>query len=282
MRVEMLILITAATSLSAQTPERSSPRPADSTLIGIVVTNAATHAPLENAELRLNDQTPLMKSDYVGGISFARPRQSEMRLRVTLAGFSSIDTTIAIGNLDWIQVVLALAPAAQPLPRATTVASAPAIEARLADFERRRLQGRGRFITPAQMTEATDKRLLDVLMRLPGLEAMAGSAGLLTLVHKGGPTSFVESNRRTYAVNVRGDTSAKQTSKGWRTNETNEQKPGYCEVAIFMDGMYVQSPDISMLRASGFAAVEYYTPSNVPPEFKRPGAQCGVMLLWSR
>jgi hypothetical protein len=53
-------------------------------------------------------------------------------------------------------------------------------------------------------------------------------------------------------------------------------------VHVYLDGSYIPGIDMGSLRAAGFEGVEYYTPSNVPPEFKRPGTQCGVLLLWSR
>ena len=280
-----VLSICVAASLPRDASAQAAP---DSAQVGIVVSNAATKAPIEDAELTVDSAPRTLRSDYVGEINFARKRNTAMRLRVRKAGFASLDTTITVGNVDWIQVILALAPSAQPLP-VTEVTAAPAIagppDRRLVEFERRRAQGKGRYFTPEQMTRAMDKPLLPMLLQFPGLQTMTATSGIVTLVHKGGPTSFIEQGyRKNYNVIVRGDSAAPKppVGGGARERETNEQQPALCELAVFIDGMYIASPDISRLRAAGFTAVEYYTPSNTPPEFRRAGSQCGVVLLWSR
>jgi hypothetical protein len=267
-------------ALAASLGASSLPATADSTLIGVVVSHAALKTPLEDAQLRIVGVDSVFRSDYVGEISFKRPRSSKLQLRVSKAGFAPVDTTFEIGNVDWMQIVIALAPAAQPLPATTVLAAKPA--AHLADFERRRTQGRGRYITPEQLREAHDQKMIDMLLRLPGLSADAGSDGITRILARSGPTSFVQGGAKTYGTVVRGESPQVQTSKTHRSSDDGTTKPGYCEVSVFMDGVYVKDPDVSMLRATGFDAVEWYTPSNIPPEYKRPGTQCGVLLLWSR
>src|SRR5687767_4482057 len=107
-------------ALAASLGASSLPATADSTLIGVVVSHAALKTPLEDAQLRIVGVDSVFRSDYVGEISFKRPRSSKLQLRVTKTGFAPVDTTFEIGNVDWMQIVIALAPAAQPLP-ATTV-----------------------------------------------------------------------------------------------------------------------------------------------------------------
>lgn len=267
----------------------------DSAIIGVVVAHAVSKAPLEGVELRIAGQDSAYLSDYVGEVTFRRPRVSALQLRVSKAGFAPVDTTFQIGNVDWMQIMIALAPAApaavtartpgappttaQPLPGANVSATRPA--AHLAAFEERRAKARGRYITPDQLRASHDRKLLEMLERLPGLSAVAGSTGAAKLMTRTGPTSFVEGSNRDYDVVVRGKAAPTQT----RTNHASEEgfsKPGYCEVAVFIDGVYVVDPDIGSLRSTQFDAVEWYTAANVPPEYRRPGTQCGVVLLWSR
>ena len=263
---------------------------ADSTVIGVVVSHAGTKAPLEGAELRLAGRDSAYRSDYVGEVSFKRPRGSTMQLRISKDGFASVDTTFQIGGVDWMQIMIALAPAArpavaaqptpaQPLPGANVSATRPA--AHLAAFEERRAKGRGKYITPEQLRASHDRKLLEMLERLPGLSAVAGSTGSARLMTRTGPTSFVEGSSRDYDVVVRGKAAPVQTKTN-RASEEGFNKPGYCEVAVFIDGVYVVDPDVGSLRSTQYDAVEWYTAANVPPEYKRPGTQCGVVLLWSR
>ena len=273
----MLVHVVA---LAASLGASSLPTAADSTIIGVVISHATAKTPLEDAQLRIVGVDTVYRSDYVGEISFRRPRLSKLQLRVTKAGFAAVDTTFDVANVDWMQIVIALAPAAQPLPAATVVADKPA--GHLADFEKRRSQGRGRYITPEQLREAHDKKLIEMLIRLPGLHADAGSDGIARVLARSGPTSIIESGPKTYGTVVRGDPARPQTSRTHRSTDDGTIKPGYCEVSLFMDGLYIKDPDVSMMRSTGFDGVEWYTASNIPPEFKRPGTQCGVLLLWSR
>ena len=267
-------------ALAASLGASSLPPVADSTIIGVVISHATAKTPIEDAQLRIAGIDTVYRSDYVGEISFKRPRPSKLQLRVTKAGFAPIDTTFDVANVDWMQIVISLAPIAQPLAPATVVASRPA--AHLAAFETRRAQGRGRYITPEQLREAHDKKLIEMLVRLPGLHADAGSDGIARVLARSGPTSMVESGPKTYGTVVRGDAPRPQDGRAHRSSDDGTVKPGYCEVSVFMDGMYIKDPDVSMMRATGFDAVEWYTASNIPPEFKRAGTQCGVLLLWSR
>jgi hypothetical protein len=168
---------------------------------------------------------------------------------------------------------------AQPLPATTVSADKPAPH--LVAFEERRAKKRGRYITPAELREAHDRKLLEMLERLPGLSAQASSNGYAVLAARSGPNSFVEKDQKGYDYIVKGKAPAAQSSRTFRSNEGG-LKPGYCAVAVFIDGMYIPEPDVGSLRTTGFDAVEWYTAANVPPEFKRPGVDCGAVLLWSR
>jgi hypothetical protein len=273
-------MLAHAVALAASLGASSLPPAADSTIIGVVVSHATAKTPIEDAQLRIVGIDTVYRSDYVGEISFKRPRASKLQLRVTKAGFAAIDTTFEVANVDWMQIVISLAPIAQPLAPTSVVAAKPA--AHLADFEKRRSQGRGRYITPEQLREAHDKKLIEMLIRLPGLHADAGSDGIARVLAKSGPTSIMDNGAKSYGTVVRGEPARPQSGKTHRSSDDGTIKPGYCEVSLFMDGLYIKDPDVSMMRATGFDAVEWYTASNIPPEFKRPGSQCGVLLLWSR
>lgn len=277
------LFVPAAASAQAARP--------DSTVIGIVVSNAGTRAPLEGAELRIVGRDSAYLSDYVGEVTFKRPRGSTLQLRINKAGFAAVDTTFQIGSVDWMQIMIALAPAAQPgvaaqpapaqpLPGAIVSAARPA--AHLAGFEERRAKGRGKYITPEQLRASHDRKLIEMLERLPGLSAVAGSTGYAKLMTRTGPTSFVEGSNRDYDVVVTGRKKAPVATKTSRGDDEGFNKPGYCEVAVFIDGVYVVDPDVGSLRSTQYDAVEWYSAANVPPEFRRPGTQCGAVLLWSR
>jgi hypothetical protein len=264
----MLSLFSAALVAAAAMPQ--APAAPDSATIAIVITHAGTQKPLENAELRLTGVNAVLRTDYMGEVNFKWPRESRFALNVRLVGYTAIDTAFAVGAVDWMHIVLEIRPRA-PAP----------VASRLAAFETRRSTGRGKYLTPEQMREAHDKKLIDVVSRIPGVIQDVGSNGAVKVVARTGPTSIQESNDRSYGYIVRGESRSAVTTRTGNGYEDGV-KPGYCEIAVFIDGIYIRDPEIGNLRAAAFEAVEFYTASNVPPEFKRPGAQCGIMLLWSR
>lgn len=52
-------------------------------------------------------------------------------------------------------------------------------------------------------------------------------------------------------------------------------------MAVFLDGA-VLTTDVGRVAPSSIAAVEIYSsPGSAPPEFRLPGTQCGVVLIWT-
>ena len=250
--------------LAAQQPAR-----ADSATVAVVVLDAATSRPVEGAEVRVGDATAGIRTDYMGEARVRHPRGSTIRLAIRHVAYAAIDTTFALGDTDW-QLMLAAQPAAPRLP-ATTVTAAPTVpRPHLVGFETRRAQGKGRYITPEELAKSPERKLVDMVTKLGGLVTDASATGNYRLLARSGPQSFVGSGSGISPM-------------GGRTGADNEGvKPGHCEVSVFVDGAYMPSIDMASLRASGFDAVEYYTPANMPPEFKRPGVTCGILLLWSK
>lgn len=263
-----LVLAVTASSL-APSPVSQASRSADSTQIAIVVANAATRTLLENVEVVIGDRERVMRTDYVGEVSFFQRRNTVLKVSVRLTGYAPMDTSIQVGNVDWIHVTLLLETRTQQLPAATVTAAAPApLSSNLAGYEKRKAENKGRYITPEQLHESHDRRLVELIERIPGVRLDAAPGGQVIPLARSGPTSFVKG----------GNLTPNQASG----RDGAAAGPGYCEVAVFIDGMFMKDPDLGSFRAPGYAAVEFYTASNIPPEFKRPGTQCGVLLLWTR
>lgn len=78
--------------------------------------------------------------------------------------------------------------------------------------------------------------------------------------------------------------------------------PGPCWPVVYLDGVQLadggdQGPDIAMANTWSIGGIEYYSPSEVPVQYKQSGAlggrmgggrdvptspSCGVMLIWTR
>lgn len=255
-----------ATPAAAQQPAT----PADSAIIAVIVLDATTSKPVEGAEVRVGDAIAATRTDFMGEARVRHPRRTSVRISIRHATYAVIDTTFALGDNDW-QLMLAAQPAAPRLPATTVSATPTAPRPHLAGFETRRAQGRGRYITPEELAKVADRKLTDLLGKLGGLVIDHGPQGQGRVLARSGPQSFVGSG--TGGSNMRG--------RGLG-EENAGVKPGHCEVSVFLDGSLAAGIEMGTLRAANFDAVEYYTLTNMPPEFKRPGVTCGVLLLWSK
>ena len=56
---------------------------------------------------------------------------------------------------------------------------------------------------------------------------------------------------------------------------------GTCLMDIYVDAVFDASRDVSTFKTRELAAVEVYA-SAIPPQYRRPGAECGVVLLWTK
>ena len=257
----------AATPAAAQQPAAA---PADSATIAVIVLDATNSKPVEGAEVRVGDAIAAIRTDFMGEARVRHPRRTSVRISVRHATYAVIDTTFAVGDNDW-QLMLAAQPAAPRLPTTTVSATPTAPRPHLAAFETRRAQGRGRYITPEELAKTPERKLTDLLGKLGGLVIDNGPQGQGRVLARSGPQSFV------------GAGTGGSSMRGRGLGEDNAGvKPGHCEVSVFLDGSLSAGIEMTSLRAANFDAVEYYTLTNMPPEFKRPGVTCGVLLLWSK
>lgn len=242
---------------------------ADSATIAVIVLDAVTQKPVENVELRVGSAADARRTDFMGEVQVKHPRHTSIRIAVRHAAYAPIDTTFAVGGTDW-QLMLAAQPSAPRMPTTTVTATPAAPRPHLAGFEARRASGKGRYITPEELAKSPDRKLVDMITRLGGLIVDASATGRSRLLARSGPQSF------------QGAGTGINNMNSGLGGDNEGMRPGHCEVAVFIDGTLVPGIEMDSFRAAGFDGVEYYTPSNMPPEFKRPGVTCGVLLLWSK
>jgi hypothetical protein len=247
--------------LSAQQPQGT----ADSATVAVVLLDGS-QKPIEGAEVRVGSALEAVRTDFMGAASVKHPRNSSIRLTIRHQAYAPIDTTFPLGDADW-QLMLIAQPSSPRLPTTTVSAAPTAPRPHLAGFEARRAQGKGRYITPEELAKTPERKLNDMLARLGGLVIDNGPQGQGRVLARSGPQSFVGSGG----------------GAGRGLGEENPGvKPGHCVVSVFVDGSIMPGIEMGSLRAGEFDAVEYYTITNMPPEYKRPGVTCGVLLLWSK
>jgi hypothetical protein len=115
----------------------------------------------------------------------------------------------------------------------------------LADFERRRHSGFGRFLTSSDIDKLAATRLTDVLRSVPGVQIDYGSNRPRVLMRGGGMTS-------------------------------------YCTPTLYVDGVRDISGDFDIFRSDELAGVEVYNRDTARPAEFSDMSGCGAIVIWTR
>jgi hypothetical protein len=123
------------------------------------------------------------------------------------------------------------------------------------EFQTRRRDGGGYYLTARQLARQQDRSFGDILTtNFPGL-SLAYGANLVT----------------EYVVSTRG--------QGPNALVANGVNP-LCYLQVFVNGAFIVDGDISWIRASDVDGVEMYDYTRTPPAYRRPNGVCGVLLVW--
>ena len=214
------------------------------------VIDATTRAFIANAEIIHLTNGRSVTTDSVGRYLFADVPAGIARFLVRVRGFPATSVTVALARGDSLARVivldssLAARAAAQAIPALAVVAPREPLP-RYVDFERRRLTGRGQYVTRQDIEKASYATLQDAMRGLRGINTECGGGG------SGCSIRMVRAPMRCrpeYIIDERVD---------------NDFGPG---TAI---------RDIE--------GIEVYTgPSDVPGEFAGRNAGCGVIVVWTR
>ena len=184
-------------------------------------------------------------------------------------------------------------PQPQPLPTVPITASTELVRsAKLREFDRRRSNGIGHFLTEADLEKDQYRKLSDVLRKLPGI-TFSRAKGMI------GVSPLAE-----FAVSSRGSATIEHVSPIFGKN---------CPIAIWLDGVPVyrgldrgpssssafpnravnkeaqasridEMPfDINGIMTQHIAAIEFYAgPATMPPELNATQGTCGALVIWTK
>jgi hypothetical protein len=133
----------------------------------------------------------------------------------------------------------------------------------LRDFETRRAQGIGKFLTAGQLAARSDRSLMSIVVQ--------AFNGLMSAPDPEQPGRNILMTRR---GNARLDITTAPTDQHFLSES-------HCGVDIYLDGSRL-SGDLDAIRPGNLAGVEYYSMDSAPGQYRRPSASCGVLLLWSK
>jgi hypothetical protein len=220
-------------------------------MFGAVV-NRATQGTIPNSEIVHRGDGRIVKSDSLGYYRFADLGAGIVRFTVRAKGFPLTSFVVALANGERMErdIELDSLPASttdsagkpQPLPEVAVEADASAGR-RFRDFERRALNGRGQYLTRAQIDAKGANSLADALRGMRGVNFECGGGGCFIRMARAPMRCLPE-----YIVDEREDN---------------------------FFGPNIAIRDIE--------AIEVYTgPSEVPGEFAGRNAGCGVIVIWTK
>jgi len=252
-RVQTAIALAAIVSapcrrLTAQTPAKAA-------VVIAGVTDAQSGAPLADAQVSVSDLNLSARTDWSGEVRIPNVAAGRHKFEIRRAGYAPLDVDLMVQG-DSIGPVFRLAkaeaPTGTPALEPVKVAGDPSTSY-LADFERRRAQGRGRYLTAADLDKKQNRSLVAVLSNAFG--------GLMSTPDPARPGHNILMTR------------------GTKPRLTNVDV--HCGIDVYLDNSQYLD-DLEALHPSDLAGVEYYPIESAPGEYRKLTDNCGVLVLWSR
>jgi hypothetical protein len=246
------------------------------TIQGVLVSEA-TGEPVVGAEVTLIDalgqDVATMRSDSAGSFE-VDVQPGRFTFRVLRLGFAptvteAFDVGGAVATMR-VTIELAAAEAVradQPYTLAPVTVEARPVPRYLERFERRRVEGLGDFVLRDEFIVWNPQDATDIVRRMPSFRVTANPSYGSRM-----PDGRIDT--RQYRI---------------LTNTMSHRRGGSdfeCPPLLFLDGAAVgdtRSFDIGAIPIDAIEAVETYSrPGQIPAEFNRNGANCGVVAVWTR
>jgi hypothetical protein len=254
----------------------------------VSVADAQSGSPVAGAEIFFPQLKLVHLTDAQGQARIPGIAAGDQRVRIRMLGYIAADTTIRFGG-DSIAVAFRLERSAVPV--AAVNVTAAEVPRALKDFEARRRQGLGRYLTESDLTRDADRDFtLVATMRFPGLSLQTDTDGrphVASMRSNCGSTAARVTTDNRGVERIGGKPGMKE-GLGSRGIEGEPQMTGSCSntrpclVPIFLDDIDLGEEDAGIIRTWDLSGAEFYTSSTVPARYRRSGAACGVLVLWSK
>lgn len=255
--------------------------------LSVGVADAESGAPISGAEVVLPDLKRIARSDESGQVHISNIPLGTHRVRVRFLGYTASDVQLKFDR-DTIGAVFRLGRLASTITGVDVTASQT--PGQLKDFETRRKQGIGRFLTEADLSSVADRDfMLVATMRFPGLTIQSDDGGqphLTGMRSSCGANGSVQADNR--GVDRIGQRAGAKPKMGMRDGYQDGDFDGSCEssraclVQIWLDNINMGESDPALVRTWDLSGVEYYTGNTVPARYRTSGSACGVVVLWSK
>lgn len=249
-------------------------------LIGRVMAEGPARA-LAGAEVRLPRAGRVATSDSLGGFQFLDLPAGPQLVEIRLAGFRTDSVTVDIPPLQSLVRDFVLSRPSQALAEVRVSGQARPTALGLAGFDARRQQGIGSFLDRDQLAKLENRSMTMIFASVPGLSVMHGT-GTRGWAYS---TRSVTTGRSVFS-------GATGPCDGLDTADCEAGARPHCYMDVYVNGALVYahdrpSPmplfDLSSIPAAQIEGVEVYSSAaQVPSEYNRTGAACGVVLIWTR
>jgi hypothetical protein len=255
--------VVAPTAARAQT--------AQTTLI-VTVRDSATKTPVAGVEVRVAPRRAAQRTDSAGRARLGGLDPGSYSLEARRVGYRPVVRALSIRGEDSIQIALALT--SVPAELKPVIVQQHPVPTPLWEFEERRKRAVGQFVTAAQIDSSFGASLDAIIVaRIRGLRVSGDNANGFRVM-----------------------------SLRPATEHAFMKVPGPCWPVVYLDGVQLadggeQGPDIAMADTWSIGGIEYYSPSEVPVQYRQSGAlsgrpgsgrdvptspSCGVLLIWTR
>ena len=162
----------AALSALAAAPALAQPRGA---IAGTVISDASGQ-PLAGASVTVRGRATPALTDSAGRFNLADVPTGTLIMQVKAVGFASASRIVDIEAGKTLSIDVALG-AAQDLPEVLVKGQQPRVSHRFDEFEQRRQNGRGQYLTRAEIEKSNAGTLTDLLRRLRGTQVDCQGGG---------------------------------------------------------------------------------------------------------
>ncbi|HEV2130619.1 MAG TPA: TonB-dependent receptor plug domain-containing protein [Longimicrobiaceae bacterium] len=218
-----------------------------SAALSVSVTNAATGEPLRGAQVILLATGLGGVTNEGGALLLESLAPGTRTVEVRYLGFAPERTTVQLENERAADLAFALEVRPVALAALQVKVHKKGRRLELTGFERRKARGFGTFITREQIEARQPQRMSDVLRSVPGVHLAS--------------TGFSDS----------------------RASMLRSTPSRRCPIQYYMDGVQVFAFNIDDVRPHDIEGLEIYKgASEIPPDFNRGTALCGVIVIWTR
>ena len=212
----------------------------------IVIEEGADSEPIPGALVQIAGTDRRAVTDQAGRAEITVPTRGLHRVTASRLGYSSTSRNIVVEESRPASLRIALA--VDPLRLAEVrVAAERTPPRKLDDFFQRESRSLGHFITPDDIARRRPHQFSDLLRDVPGLRVNCRFGGC--------------------------DVASARASMAGRR----------CPMQFYIDGMRVFNMSPSEIPAPDVLAVEVYRgASEIPAEFNRGTAMCGVIVVWTQ